>query len=395
MRQSKRQPVINKHQNADCISLRFVGRYNTMIVFLFRPSPQVPRPSKRAAQQCFASSKFNIHMQHKQIETKSVEMTWIFIQSIFMAINTVLWTLSYYEIRQKHSRDEVEKDLKVAMTSIKKAIERWPGVASAYQLYSNLIDACLKIYEKDGDIPIAVGSPESTVDQSRSRTTSPAFIPPGAAPQLAQPAPPSSAASSEANTAFGYFIAEQPPAFGAEQFTPDATGKKADISNTQSSPPMSIFQSNGLSSPSSLEAPGRRGTDRTNSNTSYSGVSPMSFDSTFDPSAPFNPLPNTFQHLAVSWNPSFGLSSGQGAPTIPALSPFDQPMFNADGLQTNVPYSDYLYAPSWNMEVSRGAGLTQEQQSELMQDLEETGPSQINPMIQASNALFYPHGRSF
>jgi len=365
-----------------------------MIVFLFRPSPQVPRPSMRAAQQCFASSKYNIYMQHKQIETKSVEMTWIFIQSIFMAINTVLWTLSYYEIRQEHSREEVEKDLKIAMDSIRKAIERWPGVASAYQLYQNLINACLKIYEKDGDIPIAVGSPESTTDQARSRTTSPTFVPPAPATQLTQPAQSSKAAASEA-MAFGYFVAEQPPAFGAEQFTPSTTSKNVDIPKAEPSPSMSIFQPNGMSSPSNLEAPSRRGTDRTNSNTSYSGVSSMSFDSAFDPTSQFNPLPNTFQDLTVDWNRSFNLSSSQSANTIPAISPYDQPMFNMDGLQTNVPYSDYLYAPSWNMEASRGAGLTHEQQSELMQSLQETGPSQINPMIQASNALFYPHGRSF
>jgi hypothetical protein len=322
-------------------------------------------------------------MQHNQIARKSVELTWIFTQSLFMAINTILWTLSYYEIRQEHSRDEVEKDLNVAMDCIAKAIERWPGVASAHQLYPHLIDACLRIYEKDGDIPIAVGSPESTMDSARSRTTSPTFVPP---PPAAQSAQPLNSTLSEPKMAFGYFINEQPSAFNPP------TNRDINMTVPQASPAVPIPQTNGMSSPSTLDTPSRRGTDRTGSNTSYGG---MSFDSNFDPNSQFNPLPNTFQDLAVNWNGTFNLSSSQNAPNIPALSPFDPPLFSMDPLHSNVPLSDYLYPPSWNLDASRGAGLTHQQQSELMHTLQEEGPSQINPMIQASNAVFYPHGRSF
>jgi hypothetical protein len=62
----------------------FVGRYNTMVVFLYRPSPQVPRPSLQAAIECFDACKFNIYMTRQQIETKSVDLTWIFTQAIFI-----------------------------------------------------------------------------------------------------------------------------------------------------------------------------------------------------------------------------------------------------------------------------------------------------------------------
>ena len=108
-------------------------------------------------------------------------MTWIFTQAIFMAINTMLWTLSYSEVRQAHSREEVEGHLRVALDSIELCSDRWPGVASAHQLYRNLIGACMKIFEKDGDVPISAGSPSdsaSVVSNSiveginRSRTTS-------------------------------------------------------------------------------------------------------------------------------------------------------------------------------------------------------------------------------
>jgi hypothetical protein len=103
----------------------------------------------------------------------------------------------------------------------------------------------------------------------------------------------------------------------------------------------------------------------------------------------------------VEWNPSFNFTTSQSPSSInPTLPPFDQPAFgNTQGMldphQSQVQYSDYLYPPSWNMERIGVEGLTQQQHSELMHSLETEGPDQINPMIQASNALFYPQGRNF
>lgn len=100
----------------------------------------------------------------------NVETTWIFTQSIFMAINTLLWTLSYEEVRKRHPREEVKSYLDVGLESIMLASERWPGAASAHDLYVSLIDAVLQIYEKDGDIHVtgasAATSPESIRPQS-------------------------------------------------------------------------------------------------------------------------------------------------------------------------------------------------------------------------------------
>jgi hypothetical protein len=360
-----------------------------MVVFLYRPSPQVPRPSVNAAKKCFAACKYNIYIQRDQVGAKSAELSWVFTQSVFMAINTILWTLSYYEVRQENPKEEVYDHLKVAMYCIEKSIERWPGVASAHRLYGSLINACLRIYEKDGDIPIAAGSPESTMDSARSRTTSPLAVSPPPANQAAQPP------VGEATTAFGYFVQGQTAPFRADSFSPPAQ-RDAAISTAQPSNAVQIPHTNGMSSPSNHHTPSEE-TERTDSSTSYGGMSSVSFESqSFGGHSQF-PLPSTFQDLNVSWNPSFNLSSGQGNPSIPALSPFDQPLFGtADVLNSNnVQYSDFVYPPSWNLDSSRGAGLTQQEQSELMHTLQEEGPSQINPMIQASNALFYPQGRSF
>lgn len=157
----------------------FRGRYNTMIVFLYRPSPQIPKPSVDAARRCYEASVFNIHMQRKQIASKSVDLTWIFTQSLFMALNAILWALSYPEIRKGNPKAGVEKVIDVAKEAMHLASERWPGVESALELYHNLIAACLKAY--DGD------SETSYVVDSTTNKTSPASFQDAVTPPLPSP----------------------------------------------------------------------------------------------------------------------------------------------------------------------------------------------------------------
>jgi len=120
-----------------------------MIVFLYRPSPQVSEPSEQAAKRCFDASVRNIRMQSNQIAAKSVDLTWIFTQTLFMGLNTILWSLSYPSIRRQHPIDEVKVCLKTALRAINHTSQRWPGVQSALQLYQNLIQGCLKAYSDD------------------------------------------------------------------------------------------------------------------------------------------------------------------------------------------------------------------------------------------------------
>ncbi|KAL8705305.1 MAG: hypothetical protein Q9201_001592 [Fulgogasparrea decipioides] len=143
----------------------FKGRFNTMIVFLYRPSPQIPNPSLAAAQACFEACTFNVRMHRNQVATKSVDVSWIWTQSIFMALNTILWAISFPEIRKEHSRPVVENHIKQAQECIAAASERWPGVEAAMELYETLVSACLKAYE-------APTEPSVTVD-SESAETSP------------------------------------------------------------------------------------------------------------------------------------------------------------------------------------------------------------------------------
>ncbi|EGE08567.1 fungal specific transcription factor domain containing protein [Trichophyton equinum CBS 127.97] len=132
-----------------CIIIRFQGRRNTMIVFMYRPSPQIPEPSLYAAQRCYDASVSNVKIQHRQVAKETIDLTWIFTQSVFMALNTILWSLSYPEIRKEHPVGEVIEEIRLAMEILAVSSERWPGVESALELYKSLISGCLKAYATD------------------------------------------------------------------------------------------------------------------------------------------------------------------------------------------------------------------------------------------------------
>lgn len=343
----------------------FTGRYNTMVVFLFRPSPQVPRPSLQAAIQCYDACQYNIYMTRKQIETKSVDLTWIFTQAIFMAINTMLWTLSYSEIRRLHCHDEVESHLKVALESIELSSERWPGVASALELYKNLITACMKIYEKDGDIPITAGSPSdsaSVVSNSlveginRSRTTSPATA---STASVHTPEPP-----------FGY-LPNQQPTF---HFTASPNGS-------------SIQQT----SPASMQTSPQQFIPQIFTDTSPKSTMDTDFFST---PTQFTPLPTTFAELP-QWNPTFSMPHQEPYSMAPMSQPISSPRWNETyAANRGYPMVDYLY-PQWSAEQSRGTGLNHEQQMELMHTFEENETRNIEEMVRQSNQIWQPHAQTY
>lgn len=346
---------------------RFIGRYNTMVVFMNRPSPQIPRPSLKAAIQCFEACQYNIYMCRKQIETGSVDLTWIFTQAIFMAINTMLWTLSYSEIRQKHSREEVEGHLQVALECIEVASERWPGVASALELYRNLIHACMKIFDKDGDIPISAASPsEASVTSegiNRSRTTSPATVSTvsvNTPKEKAQPAP------------FGYLPSQTLFGFTTQPATP------------------SLYHSSPISASTS---PAQQPRQPVEDASPKALVDDSMQHLTYDPNTQYNPLPATFAELP-QWNPTFSLPQHEPYTMPPVSQALSSPLFN-ETYAANQGYemTDYLY-PQWS-DASRGMGLNHEQQMELMQSFEANETSKLEAMIEQSNQLFSPHLRSY
>ncbi|KAL6703499.1 hypothetical protein ACN47E_009597 [Coniothyrium glycines] len=336
----------------------FVGRYNTMVVFMYRPSPQVPRPSVDAAVRCYDACQYNIYMTMRQIETKSIDVTWIFVQSIFMCINTILWTLSYSQVRKAHGREEVEGHLNVAMDSIRLASERWPGVASAMELYYNLIGACMRIYDKDGDVPIAAGSPSDTASVisanvdgimdgiNRSRTTSPAT------------------ASTASKPPHFNFANNPTNGSGSNPFATSPHGQTATLHTSQQQPAPPPY------------------TDMS-PKASINGNLPI-FD--FPTTTQFSSLPTTFAELP-QWNPTFSMPQQDsfGMPTMPLTSPFYNEAYAAN---QGYEMADYLN-PGWSQD-NRGAGLNQEQHMQLMHNLEMNEAKNIEQMIHQSHQLFRP-----
>jgi hypothetical protein len=310
-------------------------------------------------------------MTQKQIETKTVDMTWIFVQAIFMCVNTMLWTLSYSDVRRTHNRDEVESHLNVALESIRLSSERWPGVASAMELYYNLIGACMKIYDKDGDVPISAGSPSDTASVvssnmvdgiNRSRTTSPATA---STASVSTP-------SDQVPAPFGYLPNQNQQIFNfnngqSNGTSPYATSPNAQHASVHTSPQQPQIHS-------------------------YTDMSPKtSIDATmpiysYPPTTQFTSLPTTFAELP-QWNPTFSMPPQEpfGMPTMPLSSPFYNEAYAAN---QGYELADYLN-PGWSQEA-RGNGLTQQQQMQLMQDFEMHETSKIEEMIQQSNQLFRP-----
>ncbi|WPG99685.1 Positive regulator of purine utilization [Acrodontium crateriforme] len=374
----------------------FIGRYNTMVVFLYRPSPQVARPSLDAAMKCFDACEYNIYMQREQITKKNVDLTWIFTQSIFMAINTMLWSLSYVEVRRRHSRTSVERHLEVAMDAIQLASERWPGVASAVQLYHNLIIAIMKIYEKDGDVPISATTPSDAASPAamfpdafnRSTTTSPVTV--SSQSVATPPERPPQATHHNQNQTRGSI--EQPPPM-PYQSDPQEEPHPLNTAVQQTPPStMQTIRSEFAPTQQSLQ---QRMTPQQNS--------------AFDPTIPFNPLPEWNSNLTPGPNWASSPQHSQMQYTPPAMP--TQTMYNNNA---NLAYANPVFDPSsqgypfpatmdapldngysneqymWDLDTGFGSGLTQDQQTELMHSLETDGMEDIQSMITATLSAVAP-----
>ncbi|KAK4222237.1 fungal-specific transcription factor domain-containing protein [Podospora fimiseda] len=158
----------------------FKARYETMVVFLYRPSFQVPKPSSEAAIKCFDGAERIITMSSKLVDTGVVDVTWVFLLTIYTALNSLLWSVSYPEVRAKHDQQKAERLVEEGLDIITRSQQcgeeqQWPGVESAVELYVVLSKACLQSYDaqQSSSVPTATfntplpfgdhGSPESEV----------------------------------------------------------------------------------------------------------------------------------------------------------------------------------------------------------------------------------------
>lgn len=312
-----------------------------MVVFLYRPSPQVPKPSARSALLCYDASTYNVKFQSKQMQSGQTDITWIFVLSLFMAVNTILWTISYPEVRALHRKEEVEEHMDIALETIEKCGERWPGTAAAFSLYSKLSRACMMSYRNDGSHPpssLSANSPSSLTDanspsasEHSSATTS------SLVPSAFHSSPPQ----------FGYVFDQIP-----EQITFDFTDSR---------PPQPSFRSNSIfMSPSTMQ------TDRRFS------YFPPDFAQT-------QSLPNTW-----SQNPETMLQPQQSALPNPQIF-----VSTSHFTQAN-PFNPHLFnEQSYDIGFRHGS-LSQQQQLELMQTLEAEGVAGIDNFMNLSSQYEFP-----
>ncbi|SLM35384.1 fungal specific transcription factor domain-containing protein [Lasallia pustulata] len=358
-----RQSSPNNDEGSGLSQIWFNGRYNTMIVFLYRPSPQVPEPSLRAAQKCFEASRFNIYMQRKQIRTKSVDLTWVFTQSLFMALNTVLWTLSYPDIRKEHPRMEVETHLNTVLEAIFLASERWPGVESALELYDDLVKACLKAYDGNSETSYVVSSPSNRpAPASPSEVTTP---PPLSSPAMALKSLSPTHSGQDKSPSFG-FVIDNPQNPQSHKQTVQAGSAPLIPDDRQTF----------------TTAPQRHGIHQQH----FHHPTAAYEDTSFDPNSVYNTLPSSIPGLQ-HWITSNAIPMAATSQTIP-FSMAEEQNYNL-ALMGNQ-YSQYLQAPYEPQQPVRT--LNHEEQIELMNTLEMDGLQDLEDLMDQSARFFSSPG---
>jgi hypothetical protein len=324
-------------------------------------------------------------MHEKQMQVGNVDTTWIFTQAMFMNVNTILWALSFEPVRLEYPREEVERDLAVALESIKTASFRWPGVESALELYNTLIPAYMRIYDQKGDVDASAGSPADTTagyDSAPSDTASP--VAQSATPGGGRFPSPQAAVDRAASRPAFVASAPAPVDFAAPPSAP-VNGHAA-----QQQRYLNAAVAAAASASDAYPAPGT-------APPFPPPPSPNGGGAGFDANgAPQMPLPSSF----------FDFPAGDVKPAAAAAPP---------ELWSSAAWTDYLHAP-WaapaQVARSNGAaaaaaaiamsaggevefgGLNYAQHVEMMNALRDEGTGVIQSMVDATNAVFYPPGSS-
>lgn len=141
-----------------------------MLIFLYRPSPQIPKPSLAAAILCYDCAIQNIKIQKKMFDQRTVDMTWVLVHQVYMTCIIMMWCLSYEEIRKIHPRDNVAEHIQTGLECLDLMIERWPGVSSAREIFWRLSMVALQCYEPTSQIATdkvtAASAPASVIAPS-------------------------------------------------------------------------------------------------------------------------------------------------------------------------------------------------------------------------------------
>jgi hypothetical protein len=316
---------------------------------------------------CYDAVADNIKAQRKQADTAMVDITWIFIVTVFMAVNTILWTISYPEVRALHSKAELEDLIEIALDIVSKCDERWPGSAAASRVYSKLSRACLRSYEtSENSHPpssLSANSPSSLTDANSPSASEHSSATTGSIAHSNKPyhSPPQ----------FGYVfdqLPEQIPVFdysnGLQQHQPS-------------------FRSNSIfATPPGL-----------NSDRRFSYFPPDFTHPQNLPNAWNNEVGVGLQSESHSHSPpQVGHRSHMHSPPQIAPPMSDPSIADTTYFMQSTPYSfgPHMYAnESYNMGMRSGS-LSQEQQIELMQSLETECLTEIDNFTNLSQTYENP-----
>lgn len=343
---------------------------------MHRPSPQIPEPSVNSAKICYEASTFNIVMHREQMITGSVDVTWIFTQSLFMAFNTVLWSLSYPEIRKEHPIEEVQKYLDMALEVIVFSVDRWPGVLSALLLYKRLVTACLKAYATEESFVVHSPSNHPTPTSSQGFMTPPAMSSPSSTTgashysQNYRPANPSIESASTGTLSRGQ--SADPPLPFPQETTPPGfnTDPRKPTGNSSVAPAFGMQQAS--TAPPPQYAPN-----------AFAAPAALFPDISLDPNTPYNAMPSVLPGLQ-GWDPHFSLASTTASNLAYVNAAVDLMEWTTSiGDQYSQYFNEPFPVPSW-----RERTLSQQEQIELLASLEHNIPDVSAQLVNESNAFY-------
>lgn len=346
---------------------------------MHRPSPQIPEPSVNAAKTCYDAAIFNIAMHREQTITGSVDLTWIFTQSVFMVLNIVLWTLSYPEIRREHPIEEVQGYLDMALEVIVYAAERWPGVQSALLLYKRLVSACLKAYTTEESFVVHSPSNHPTPTSSQGVTSPPAMSSPSSTTttsfysQVHQPNHAGSDHASSGTLSRGH---STDPGAPFSQITQAPTPPALPTDASEQSAPTSVPPEFGMQQAAARAVP--QFTPE-----AYCAPAALYPDLPIDPDTPYNSMPSVVPGLQ-GWDPNFTLASTTASHLACIDASVDPMQWTTDiGGQYSQYFNEPFPVPPW-----RERTLSQQEQIELMASLEQNIPDVSAQLVNESNAFY-------
>lgn len=359
-----------------------------MVIMIYRPSPQIPEPSVMAAQLCYDASAFNVRMHKEQMSTGSVDLTWASTQSLCMAVNTMLWTLSYPEIRAEHDIEEVKSYLQIALEALAISAPRWPGCQSVLQLYKNLIAACLKSYDTAESFVVHTPSTQPSPSSIQDATTPPCVSSPSARSHHSVQTV-TSAATTVSEPEKRLEISRDPSTEPLQRYV--SGQEQAPIFTSQPSSSSPTYNPSQVHVPSYVNnitptadkqkpKPNIHHHHRQQPSVQllYGGYS----DPNFDPTTPFNTFPSVVPGLP-GWDPTYAAisldsgGSGYGDSNVVPDSGFWLGPFGDQ-------CSQYSNQPGpW-----RGRTLSQEEQIELMDSLADNIPD-VSSMLTNDSTIYY------